>query len=162
TLTFVEATIHLSQGAYMVGGEMAMVDGIYQTLYRCPNTRTRMLAHYTNTGPAVGFRPPGFVEGGFGLESALGWVGGGGGMDELARAMDMDPVELRLKNYATDEQLQEMPYSSPDSLRECYARVTEAFGWPRREQTPKGHACRRGVGFAAHNWIGGAGWPPGY
>src|SRR5207245_1157873 len=129
-LTVIEATIHLAQGAYMVGGETAMVDGVYQTLYRCPNVRTRLVAHYTNTGPAVAFRAPGYVEGAFGLESAL---------DELARALNMDPIDLRLRNYADVDQVERQPYSSPDSLRECITLATDAFGWrDRRQADPAG------------------------
>src|SRR5205823_6077375 len=41
-------------------------------------------------------------------------------------------------------------------------RVTDTFGW-RKYQKPRTESSkRRGVGFAAHNWIGGAGHPPGY
>jgi xanthine dehydrogenase YagR molybdenum-binding subunit len=104
TLTFIEATIELAQGAYKPGGEVAMVDGPYQTLYRCPNVRTRRTAYYTNTGPAVAFRAPGFVEGAFALESA---------MDELARELGMDPIALRERNYTTSDQTADKPYTSP-------------------------------------------------
>jgi CO/xanthine dehydrogenase Mo-binding subunit len=128
--------------------------------YRCPNVKTRQTAAYINAGPAVAFRAPGYVEGAFGLESA---------MDELARALEMDPLALRLKNYSTTDQKEGKPYSSPDGLRRCYEAVAERFGWradriscpepggPR----PDGQK-RRGVGFAGHDWIGGAGHPPGY
>jgi xanthine dehydrogenase YagR molybdenum-binding subunit len=47
--------------------------------------------------------------------------------------------------------------------------VTQAFGWPAdgaRRAPSASHGTngtkRRGIGFAAHNWIGGAGHPPGY
>jgi len=156
TLTAIDVRIDLAQGAYVAGGEVAMVDGIYQSLYRCENVRTARYAHYTNTGPAVAFRAPGFVEGAFGLECA---------MDELARVLRMDPVELRRRNYTTDEQSEGKPYTSPDSLRECISRVTHAFGWqPHSDTGANGQlpAKRRGVGFAVHNWIGGGGHPPGY
>ena len=152
-LTAIEVRIDLAQGAYVAGGEVAMVDGIYQTLYRCPNVRTERYAHYTNTGPAVAFRAPGFVEGAFGLESA---------MDELARVLNLDPVELRQRNYTPDEQQVGQPYTSPEALRECYARATEGFGWRSYQRPPAQGSKRRGIGFGAHNWIGGAGHPPGY
>jgi xanthine dehydrogenase YagR molybdenum-binding subunit len=153
TLTAIDVRIDIAQGAYGVGGEVAMVDGIYQTLYRCPNVRTARYAYYTNTGPAVAFRAPGFVEGAFGLECA---------MDELARALDMDAVELRERNYTTDEQTLGKPYTSPQALRECIARATGAFGWRGYQRPSNQGARRRGIGFAVHNWIGGAGHPPGY
>src|SRR5690606_27254706 len=53
------------------------------------------------------------------------------------------------------------PYTSPDSLRLCYERVRDAFGWERYERPPATGAKRRGIGFAAHDWVGGGGYPPG-
>src|SRR5206468_10493488 len=91
TLTALTARIEQQVGAYMVGGEGSDVSGTYQRLYRCPNLRTEQAGVYTNTGPAVAFRAPGYVEGAFALESAL---------DELAEALEMDPLDLRLRNYA--------------------------------------------------------------
>ena len=153
TLTAIDVRIHLAQGAYVAGGEVAMVDGMYQTLYRCANVRTARYAHYTNTGPAVAFRAPGFVEGAFGLECA---------MDELARALQMDPLELRQRNYTTEEQTLDQPYTSPGALLGCMTRAADAFGWRSHPRGQTQAVKRRGVGFAVHNWIGGAGHPPGY
>ncbi|MBV9168869.1 MAG: xanthine dehydrogenase family protein molybdopterin-binding subunit, partial [Chloroflexi bacterium] len=152
TLVAIDVRIDIAQGAYGVGGEVAMVDGIYQTLYECSNVRTARYAYYTNTGPAVAFRAPGFVEGAFGLESA---------MDELARTVAMDPVQLRLRNYTGGEQKLGVPYTSPQALRECITRATDAFGGSS-PSTPGEATKRRGAGFAVHNWIGGGGHPPGY
>jgi CO/xanthine dehydrogenase Mo-binding subunit len=153
TLTAISARLELAQGAYRVGGETAMVDGPYQTLYRCPNVRTELIAYYINAGPAVAFRAPGFVEGSFALESA---------MDELARELQMDPIALRERNYTTDEQKEGKPYTSPQALRECWSRVVDAFGWRTYHRRQANGSKRRGIGFAAHNWVGGAGHPPGY
>jgi xanthine dehydrogenase iron-sulfur cluster and FAD-binding subunit A len=52
---------------FMGGGESADVDCPYQALYRCPNVKTKQTPAYTNTGPAVAFRAPGYVEGAFAL-----------------------------------------------------------------------------------------------
>jgi CO/xanthine dehydrogenase Mo-binding subunit len=71
TLTVIEARIELQTGAYQVGGEASDVSGIYQSLYRCANIHTEQVAVYTNTGPAVAFRAPGYVEGTCALESAI-------------------------------------------------------------------------------------------
>ena len=152
TLTALDVRIDQSAGAYMVGGEASNVSGIYERLYRCPNLRTEQVAVHTNTGPAVAFRAPGHVEGAFALESA---------MDELARKLGMDPVELRLRNYAQDDQKRGKPYSTPDSLRLCYERATAAFGWHDYQRATPNGPKRRGIGFAAHDW-GGSGHPPGY
>jgi len=108
----------------------------------------------------VAFRAPGYVEGAFALESA---------MDELARALEMDPVQLRLKNYSEIDQTADKPYSSPQGLRRCYEAVVEQFGWHAartgtvsQEERQASGTKRRGIGFAGHDWIGGAGHPPGY
>jgi xanthine dehydrogenase YagR molybdenum-binding subunit len=152
-LTAIVAYIEQSSGAYRTGGEASNVSGMYQTLYRCPNVRTEQVAVYTNTGPAVAFRAPGHVEAAFALEQA---------MDELARSLDMDPIELRRRNYTEDDQLEEKPLTLPEGLRLSYDRVTEAFGWGDRPAQASSTTKRRGVGFAAHDWAGGSGHPPGY
>ena len=153
TLTAIVADIEQASGAYRTGGEASNVSGMYQTLYRCPNVRTEQVAVYTNTGPAVAFRAPGHVEAAFALELA---------MDELARALEMDPVELRRRNYAEEDQLEDKPLTLPEGLRLSYDRVTEAFGWGEQKAQPTSATRRRGVGFAAHDWAGGSGHPPGY
>ncbi len=153
TLTAIVVRIEQAVGAYRTGGEASDVSGTYQTLYRCPNVRTEQTAVYTNTGPAVAFRAPGHVEAAFALEQA---------MDELARALAMDPVELRRKNYSEVDQLEEKPFTLPEGLRLSYDRVTEAFGWGEQKAAPSSSRKRRGVGFAAHDWSGGTGHPPGY
>ncbi len=82
------------------------------------------------------------------------------------RALGMDPFELRLKNYAEEDQKSGKPYSSPHGLRACYERAAEEFGWQQARQegqrnTTVSGTKRRGIGIAAHDW-GGAGSPPGY
>lgn len=62
-----------------------------------------------------------------GLESAL---------DELAYALDLDPVELRLRNYATDNYDTGEPWASKQ-LAECYRRGAAAFGWSARDSRPR-------------------------
>jgi xanthine dehydrogenase YagR molybdenum-binding subunit len=149
-LTGIEARILLQTGAYSAGGEASDVAGIYQTLYRCDNVHTEQVEVFTNTGPAVAFRAPGYAEGAFALESA---------MDELARALGLDAIELRLRNYADRQQQEDKPFTSHDSLRRCYERVAEASAAFSRASSG---AKRRGIGFAASDWIAGAGSPPGH
>ena len=153
TLTAIEVTIVLESGAYQVGGEASDVAGVYQELYRCPNVRTEQTAYYTNYGPTVAFRAPGYVEGAFALETV---------MDQLARELGMDSLDLRLKNYAGEDQQGGKPYTLPEGLRACYDRATEVFGWREyRKPTPAG-TKRRGIGLAASSWMAGSGHPPGY
>lgn len=154
TLTAIEARLDLETGAYQVGGEASDVAGTYQTLYACPNVRTYQQGVYTNMGPAVAFRAPGHVEATWALEQAI---------DELARSLGLDPLELRLRNYTERDQSEDKPDSSPQALRRCYERASEEFGWgEQRDTQPAERRVRRGVGIAAHDWPGGNGQPPGY
>jgi xanthine dehydrogenase YagR molybdenum-binding subunit len=73
-------------------------------------------------GTPTYMRAPGESSGSFALESA---------MDELADAMGIDPLELRLRNYATVDPSDGKPFSSK-SLRECYEMAARRFGWERR------------------------------
>jgi xanthine dehydrogenase YagR molybdenum-binding subunit len=72
-------------------------------------------------------RAPGATTGVYALESA---------MDELALALKIDPVELRLRCYSDKDQNEDVPYTSK-ALRECYRRGAEAFGWKRRNAEPR-------------------------
>jgi xanthine dehydrogenase YagR molybdenum-binding subunit len=72
-------------------------------------------------------RAPGAATGVHGLECA---------MDELAVALKLDPLELRLRCYSDRDQHEDIPYSSKE-LRECYRQGAAAFGWNRRNPQPR-------------------------
>ena len=72
-------------------------------------------------------RAPGEASGVFALESA---------MDELAVALNIDPVELRLRNEPEQDEFKKLPFSSR-STRECYRAAAERFGWSRRNPEPR-------------------------
>jgi xanthine dehydrogenase YagR molybdenum-binding subunit len=57
-------------------------------------------------------------------------------MDELAVALKLDPLELRLRCYSDRDQNSGLPYSSKN-LRECYRQGAEAFGWYKRNPAPR-------------------------
>jgi xanthine dehydrogenase YagR molybdenum-binding subunit len=57
-------------------------------------------------------------------------------MDELAVALELDPLELRLRCYSERDQHEDRPYSSK-ALRECYRQGAEAFGWGKRNPAPR-------------------------
>lgn len=154
-LTAIDAQVVQSVGAYMTGGEAADTAGPYLLLYRCANVRTEQVPVYTNNGPAVAFRAPGYAESAFALESA---------MDELAAELGMDPVELRLANYAERDQQKGKPYSTPEGLRQCMERGMAEFGWQKKQTRSLPDLSsrkRRGTGVAAHIW-GGGGFSPAY
>jgi xanthine dehydrogenase YagR molybdenum-binding subunit len=96
-------------------------------LYKSPN------AHYTHKLtrldlPTSGdMRAPGAATGVYALESA---------MDELAVALKLDPIELRLRCYSDRDQNENLPFTSKN-LRECYRQGAEAFGWSKRNPQPR-------------------------
>ena len=118
-------------------------------IYKCPNCKVFEETVYTNVGAQRAMRAPGITPGAFGLESA---------MDELAAALDMDPLELRRKNYAARHEGDTgQPYSSK-GLDKCYELGAKAIGWERRNRRPgEGQAngpLRRGLGVATSIWYG--------
>jgi xanthine dehydrogenase YagR molybdenum-binding subunit len=96
-------------------------------LYACPNVAVPHRLARINVAPPTFMRAPGECTGTYALESA---------MDELAYALRMDPVELRLKNHADRDPAAGKPWSSKH-LKECYARGAERFGWSRRTPEPR-------------------------
>src|SRR5207249_3209879 len=57
-------------------------------------------------------------------------------MDELAVALNLDPIELRLRNEPEQDEFKKLPFSSR-STRECYRVGAERFGWDRRNPKPR-------------------------
>jgi xanthine dehydrogenase YagR molybdenum-binding subunit len=57
-------------------------------------------------------------------------------MDELAVALKLDPLELRLRCYSDRDQHEGVPFTSKQ-LRECYRQGAQAFGWERRVPEPR-------------------------
>jgi xanthine dehydrogenase YagR molybdenum-binding subunit len=115
-------------------------------LYACPNVETSQRLVQLNVGTPTFNRGPGESSGTFALESA---------MDELAHQLDMDPIELRLKTYAEESPEDGKPWSSK-SLRECYQRGADQFGWSRRPREPR--SMREGDVFVG--WGMGTGTYP--
>ncbi|MGI8738393.1 MAG: xanthine dehydrogenase family protein molybdopterin-binding subunit [Gammaproteobacteria bacterium] len=96
-------------------------------LYQCDNTRLEYKLVQLDLYTPIDMRAPGATLGVFALECA---------MDELAHAAGIDPLELRLKNYAERDQDEDKPFTSK-ALRECYAQGAERFGWARRNAEPR-------------------------
>jgi xanthine dehydrogenase YagR molybdenum-binding subunit len=101
-------------------------------LYACENGDTRHRLVRLNIGTPTFQRAPGEATGTFALEVA---------MDELAVALGMDPIALRMANYAKTDPLENKPFSSK-ALDQCYERGAARFGWSRRD--PKPRAMRDG------------------
>jgi len=99
---------------------------VTRMLYACPNVETKHRVVELDVPAPTFTRAPGEASGSFALEVAL---------DELARTLALDPVELRLRNYAERDPDEDKPWSSK-SLRECYLRGANEFGWARRSPEP--------------------------
>lgn len=106
---------------------------ITRMMYESPNQQTTHRLATMNLGTPTFMRAPGESTGSYALESA---------MDELAYELNMDPLALRLKNYAERDPGKELPWSSK-SLRQCYEIGAERFGWKERDPQPR--SMRRGT-----------------
>lgn len=141
-------------GAYGTHGISVAKASGHKTLclYRAEAYHFVADAVYTNSPVSGAFRGYGAPQGFFALESHL---------DEVARALSMDPVKLRQINHVRqgDEDPIEIDTSSgrPISLRpfqscalpECISRGAELIGWDQPLEQPGGHLKRgRGVALA--------------
>jgi len=98
-----------------------------RSLYATPVLVTRSRIVKANVGTPQAMRAPHEGPGMFALESA---------MDELAYLLKIDPLELRLRNYAETDPQNGKPFSSK-KLREVYAEGAQRFGWSRRTPAPR-------------------------
>ena len=98
-----------------------------RSLYACPSIRTSHRLVRVDRGEPTPMRAP--LEG-------VGLVAMEIAMDELAYAIGMDPLELRLVNYAEVDPADGRPFSSK-KLRECYAEGARRFGWAGRTAAPR-------------------------
>jgi len=95
-------------------------------LYNSESLSTSHRMVELNLGMGTWQRAPGEATGTVALEIAL---------DELAEKLNMDPVQLRLVNYAETDPSHNRPWSSKH-LRECYDQAAERFHWARRKPQP--------------------------
>ncbi len=127
---------------------VAPVTATTRKLYACDNVETTYhLVHLNRNGPFT-MRGPGEAPGLFAVESAV---------DELAHALGIDPVELRLRNHADADPESGRPWSSK-RLRACYALGAERFGWAAG--APRTGSRREGGALVGGALVGGAlvGW----
>jgi xanthine dehydrogenase YagR molybdenum-binding subunit len=110
-------------------------------LYACKNIGTQHRLVRLDIGTPTSMRAPGESTGTFALESA---------MDELAYTLKIDPLELRLRNYAEVDPSDGKPFSSK-SLRQCFTVAAEQFGWAERRaraERSRESTVKVGVGLA--------------
>jgi xanthine dehydrogenase YagR molybdenum-binding subunit len=96
-------------------------------MYATPNFSSRHSVVPVNTVTPGALRAPGENPSAFAIECAI---------DELAYAVGIDPLQIRLLNYAEKDQEANKPWSTRQ-LREAYAAGAEAFGWSKRSAKPR-------------------------
>jgi xanthine dehydrogenase YagR molybdenum-binding subunit len=113
--------------------ETSFVDEFLETagiattmIYSCPNLEVSHEIVRLNRVTPCPTRAPGEAPGTYAIEAA---------MDELAYKLKMDPIQLRLVNYAEKDE-QKKKLFSEKSLKECYRRGAEAIGWANRKAEP--------------------------
>ena len=97
-----------------------------RSLYAAPNRMTRQRVVRLDLPMADSCRSPGEAVGMPVLECA---------MDELACALGMDPVALRIANEPEEDPEKHVPYSSRQLVR-CLQEGARRFGWERRSAQP--------------------------
>lgn len=169
TPTAVEMRSTMNAGAYVSTGiRVTRRTGqgpLY--LYTCPHARYEGVTAYTNRSAGGSFRGLGAPLGHFALEVLI---------DQIAEALDIDPLDYRLRFHVTqqgqpgerttplgelmpDEPVEGgVPFSS-NGLHECLLAGAERMGW-RERRRPNGTASgpvRRGIGLAMGTYKGGVG-----
>ena len=109
--------------------------------YRCPQAKLSYSLVPLDLSTPCWTRGPGETTGSFAIESA---------MDELAYALKLDPLALRLQNFAARDPADDRPWSS-NFLRECYQQGAARFGWAQRP------AAVGALPRTAAGWLAGQG-----
>ena len=156
-ITAVEVEIVADGGAYaytstkVLGNATLMCSGPYEI----PNVKVDAYAIYTNNIPGGAFRGFGGPQAAFAAETQV---------NRLAEALDMDPVEIRMRNVLREDSLLSVGtplpggVSLPDVIEECAKNSGwnhENGKWERKEtkdwlsSQPKEPHIKRGTGFAA-------------
>jgi len=127
------------------------------SLYKLPNVRYRGTAVYTNKAPSCAMQGFGNPQVTFAVEQLI---------DELAEKLDVDPIELRLKNYVglgdtfwgQGPMVKSIVHS--DGVPELLERGAELSGWTKRKRPEeKDGRFRRGIGVARGFHTSSAGAP---
>jgi xanthine dehydrogenase YagR molybdenum-binding subunit len=111
----------------MTGTWVERCGGVTAIMYATENFSSRHRVVPVNTVTPSALRAPGENPSAWALESAI---------DELAYEVGLDPLEIRLLNYAEQDPQAKLPWSTR-RLREAFAQGAERFGWSRRNPVPR-------------------------
>jgi len=151
----IEQTILADSGAYLSHSATTATVNMQKTLgvLKCDNIRGHLVVAYTNTPTTSGYRGYGNPEGAFILQQAL---------DRLAQKLDMDPMELRLRNLREpgDPSCFVPVPLEHTKLKECIDLAAEKIGWADKWQgwsAKKEGRYKRGIGMSILTHASGAG-----
>jgi CO/xanthine dehydrogenase Mo-binding subunit len=137
-----EGRVLVDCGAYAGSGPLvgAVALQVLAGPYRTPNLRLESLAVYTNKVPSGSFRAPSGPMANLAVECQ---------MDVIAEDLDIDPLELRLRNVVHEgDQGPAGEVLKSVSVEECLRRAADAIGWRDRRPAPG-----RGKGIACSWWM---------
>ncbi|MBX6721870.1 MAG: molybdopterin-dependent oxidoreductase, partial [Dactylosporangium sp.] len=143
TLTALQGHLVFDTGAFS-GSPLQICAILMGGYYRVPNLDIRGYEVLTHKAGAGAYRAPGAQQGSYAIESA---------MDELARRLDRDPIDLRLQNCVVegDPRPNGLPWPRI-GLKQTLEALREHPRWKNRDQA---RAQGRGVGVAIGGWPGG-------
>jgi carbon-monoxide dehydrogenase large subunit len=141
TLTALEEILYWDAGAYVeYGANVVNAAGLSATgPYRVPNMKIDSVCIYTNLPPGGPYRGFGYSEFIFGLESHF---------NEIAKKLNIDPVEFRRKNGIREgDTLAYGGKMNPSGLLQAIDKVAEAIEWDK-DIKPKDPNIAAGKGFS--------------
>jgi CO/xanthine dehydrogenase Mo-binding subunit/aerobic-type carbon monoxide dehydrogenase small subunit (CoxS/CutS family) len=153
TLTAIQMHVVSNTGAYGNHGGETLYHACSESvaLYRCPHKKIDAVAVYTNTVPSGAIRGYGLTQTVYAVECA---------MDELARALGMDPFAFRQRNVVRPgDALVSLGEEASDAeigsygLDQCVAAVRDALARGNGLAAPGGDdwLIGQGVAYAMHD-----------
>ena len=113
-------------------------------VYKFPHLKVDAYGVYTNKSGTAAYRAPGTPQVAFAGESQL---------DDIARKLDLDPVEFRLKNMRVEgDPVPAGPNEPKVGYKETLQAVADAVDWKNRTKGPN-----QGWGVAIGDWTNGCG-----
>ncbi len=146
TIVAKQAKVVMDNGAYNSHGPavMAYNSVMFSTLYRVANIKYEGCLVYTNKNWGGACRGYGDPQASFAQEVML---------DMIAEKLNMDPIELRLKNANIPNEVTANAVKITScGLKECLTEVKEGSNWDAKKANPKKY---RGLGVAAMIYTGG-------
>lgn len=143
TLTALQSRMVFDTGAN-AGSPLQISAILMGGYYRVPNLDIRGYEVLTHKAAAGAYRAPGAQQGTFAIESVI---------DELARRLGLDPLEMRIQNCVVEGDPRPNGNAWPRiGLKETLEAVRDHPLWKNRAQA---NAQGRGVGVACGGWPGG-------